>query len=90
MALVYESELLDFSADETIPTVVNHNLGVQPVVVSFTGVDGANLGFPMLKDANDNQIPGPRIEGADDINSLSVYKPNAYTYAGKFKIQIYT
>lgn len=89
MALVFESELLDFSNDETIPVVVQHNLGVQPVVVSFTGYNGDEVGFPMLKDPQDNPIPGPRVEGADGLNELRVYKPNAYTYTGKFKIQIY-
>lgn len=89
MAIVFGSDWLDFGANESTPVVVQHNLGRCPEAIGFTGKDGEDLGFPTLLDGEGKEIPGPRIEGHQDPNQLSVYKPDAYTFTGQFKITIY-
>lgn len=82
----WESAELDFGPNEATPVTVNHNQNRVPEVVQFIGVSG---GFEAQYDGSGNLIPKPYITGAEDANTIMVYKPDAYTYSGKFKICLY-
>ena len=53
------------------------------------GNDGGTIGFPTLEDGNGDRIPGPYMKKCLDHNTVEVYKPDAYTYTGKFQIEVY-
>jgi hypothetical protein len=87
--VLYDSGLLDFANDESECVLVEHTLGQLPPAIQFYGDLDGELGFPTLLDENDIEIDGPYLEDTSDLNAIKVYKPNAYEYAGKFRIVIY-
>ena len=90
MTLFFESDDLDFAANEGLHIEVHHNLGACPDSIQFMGVDGENLGFPTLLDENDDPIPGPYLTQTRHPNTIRVHKPDAYTFTAKFRVSVHT
>jgi hypothetical protein len=89
--VVFQSAWLKFSGNETVPVEVHHNLGYCPKVISLecSTDEGVTVGIPALKDENGINLPGPYMRDCQDINCICVYKPNVFTYSGKFRVTIY-
>jgi hypothetical protein len=83
---LFESDWLDFSGDENVPVTISHNLGRCPKAIQFLGKNGEVNGFPIISGAENS---GPRLERTTDPNSVDVYKPDAYTFEGQFKLRVY-
>ena len=87
--VVYDSGLLDFSGSEETPVEVSHNLGHCPQVIQFMGDLNGELGFPTLTGVGGDEIAGPYLQDVTDPNTLKVFKPDVYTFSGKFRIKIF-
>ena len=87
--VAFDSGLLEFSSDETVPVEVHHNLGQAPRMMKFFGDENGVLGFPTLFDADDQEIECPYLQGTQDPNTIKVFKPEAYNFSGKFRIICY-
>jgi len=87
--VVYESGYQDFAEDENSYVAINHSLGYKPKVIQFYGDLEGELGFPTITGVGGVEIDGPYLDDVEDLNTLKVYKPDAYTYSGGFRIVIY-
>lgn len=89
--ILYTSPWTDFSGDENIPIVINHNLNKCPKTLALqcSTDNGTTIGLPNLLDGNGVPLPAPYIACCTDKNMCEVYKPNAFTYTGKFRVVIY-
>lgn len=89
--IVFQSAWISFSNDENVPVTVDPNLGYTPQVIGLDCSldEGTTIGIELKFDNNGLPIKGPYITQNFDTGVISVYKPNAYTYAGKFRITIY-
>lgn len=85
---IFDSGLLDFAANEGLAVEVVHNIGRCPKLIQFYGDLDGELGFPRLTTSGGDVIPGPYLEDVTDSAKLKVYKPDAYNYAGKFRVKI--
>lgn len=89
MAIIFDSGLMDFASDENHYIEVVHNLGKKPPIIQFLGEKDGLLGFPRLLGSTGIDVPGPYLTETNDPNKVKVFKPNAYTFNGKFRIRIY-
>lgn len=89
--VLFTGSWTNFSGDENTPVVVNHNLNMCPKVLALECSEdgGTTIGTPQVLDGGGNPVPGPYIASCTDHNTCEVYKPNAFTYAGQFRVVIY-
>lgn len=89
MDIIYDSGLKSFAEDETQYIEIIHNLGKRPPIIQFIGEKNLEIGFPKLSKSTGEDIPGPYLTDILNPIKLKVFKPNAYTYNGQFRVRIY-